>query len=187
MDKKNTHIAEAAIRVISRYGLRKTTMGDLAKEAGVSRQTLYNTYSSKEEVIRDAIRFATDSGISALRSAWAKDETLGARLDSFFEIGPLYWFDLIQASPDAADLLDGLNAAGSNELADGSRCWTSAITGILRPYETALQKAGLDAADLADFIYSSGSSAKYTAQTRAQLVKRLAALKASVLALIGVQ
>ena len=114
MDMKNNTIAEAAIRVISRYGLRKTTMRDLAEEAGVSRQTLYNTYSNKDEVVRAAIRFSTDCGIEAVNAGWANDQTLGQKLDRFFELGPVSWFDLIQSSPDAADLIDGLNAAGSD-------------------------------------------------------------------------
>lgn len=182
---KNNTIAEAAIRVISRYGLRKTTMRDLAEEAGVSRQTLYNTYCNKDEVVRAAIRFSTDCGIEAVNAGWANDQTLGQKLDRFFELGPVSWFDLIQSSPDAADLIDGLNAAGSDELTQGATRWTQAIANILAHHKRELSRIGMTTSDLADFIYSSSSSAKYSAKSRAQLLRRLETLKASVLALVG--
>lgn len=183
MESKNDIIAEAAIRIISRYGMRKTTMGDLAEAAGVSRQTLYNTYPNKEEVVRAAIRYATDRGIDAVNAAWAKDKTLGQKLDSFFEIGPVSWFDLIQSSPDAADLIGGLNAAGSEELMQAATRWTAAVAKVIKGHENALSRADMTTSDLADFIYSTSSSAKYTAQSRTQLLRRLETLKASVLAL----
>ena len=52
MDEKQVAIAEAAIRVISRYGVKRTTMQDIADEAGVVRQTLYNYYKKKDDVLR---------------------------------------------------------------------------------------------------------------------------------------
>ncbi len=184
MDEKQITIAQAAIRVISRYGLRKTTMNDLAQEAGVSRQTLYNAYASKEEVIRDAIRFETGRTIAQVSAAWDRDQTLDAQLDSFFAHGPVAWFDLIQSSPDAADLLDGLNTAGHAELAEGTARWTHALAELLRGHDFDFDAIGQSAEDLADFIYSTSSSAKYSAQSRAQLLSRLATLKAAVLALV---
>lgn len=184
MDEKQIIIARAAIRVISRYGLRKTTMNDLAQEAGVSRQTLYNAYANKDEVIRDAIRFETGRTIAEVTAAWDTDQTLAAQLDSFFAHGPLAWFDLIQSSPDAADLLDGLNTAGHAELAEGMVRWTRALADLLRGQDIDFDAIGQSAEDLADFIYLASSSAKYSAQSRAQLLSRLATLKSAVLALV---
>ena len=39
------------IEVFSNYGFRKTSMSDLAEAAGVSRQTLYNRFKSKEDIL----------------------------------------------------------------------------------------------------------------------------------------
>lgn len=43
-------ILDAADRMMSRWGFRKMTMDDLAKEAGVSRRTIYVYFRSKQEV-----------------------------------------------------------------------------------------------------------------------------------------
>ena len=185
MSKGNQIIAEAAITVISRYGMRKTTMSDIAQAAGVSRQTLYNAYANKEDVVRDAIRFVTESGISAVQEAWAEPSTLSQKLDSFFEIGPLAWFDLLQSSPDAADLIDGLKAAGHDEMAQGSLRWTQELTRLLFPFDDRLTAMGISAADVADMIFSTSSAAKTNSVTREQLQARLQTLKYSVLALTG--
>jgi len=46
---KNT-ILEAAKRVFQKWGLKKTTMEDIAKEAGKGKRTLYYYFKSKEEI-----------------------------------------------------------------------------------------------------------------------------------------
>ena len=43
-------ILDAADRMIGRYGLRKTTMEDVAREAGFSRGTVYGYFKSKQEL-----------------------------------------------------------------------------------------------------------------------------------------
>jgi AcrR family transcriptional regulator len=43
-------ILDACDRIMARYGFRKMTMDDLAREAGVSKRTIYVYFRSKEEV-----------------------------------------------------------------------------------------------------------------------------------------
>jgi AcrR family transcriptional regulator len=43
-------ILEAALNLLRRYGYERVSMNDLAREAGISRATLYLRYSSKEQV-----------------------------------------------------------------------------------------------------------------------------------------
>lgn len=48
-------ILDAADRMIARHGLRKTTMEDVANEAGVSRRTVYGYFSNKQELAMASI------------------------------------------------------------------------------------------------------------------------------------
>jgi AcrR family transcriptional regulator len=41
----------------SRYGIKSVTMDDLARELGVSKKTLYEHFSDKEEVVRKVIEY----------------------------------------------------------------------------------------------------------------------------------
>ena len=43
-------ILAAAETIFARYGFRKTTVDDIAKEAGLSRATVYLYFASKEEI-----------------------------------------------------------------------------------------------------------------------------------------
>jgi AcrR family transcriptional regulator len=47
---KELQILDAAAKVFARYGFRKTTMGDIVREAGVARATVYKYFRTKEKV-----------------------------------------------------------------------------------------------------------------------------------------
>jgi AcrR family transcriptional regulator len=49
-DHRPEEISAAALRVFARRGLHQTTLDDVAKEAGVSKGTIYLYFKSKEEV-----------------------------------------------------------------------------------------------------------------------------------------
>ncbi len=57
--KNNTEaksrVCNAALECLKRLGLEKTTMTDIAKEAGISRPTLYKYFKNKDEVFFTAI------------------------------------------------------------------------------------------------------------------------------------
>lgn len=55
--EKTQHILSAASRLISHYGFDKTTMDDIAREAGVSKGALYLAWSSKDELLDALIQF----------------------------------------------------------------------------------------------------------------------------------
>lgn len=185
MEVRNAKIAEAAVAVVTRYGLRKTTMGDLAQAAGVSRQTLYNAYGDKDEVIRDAIRFVTCKEIGQVKAAWAEVADLAGKLDIFITHGPLTWYDWIASTPDAADLVDGLYRTGQAEMAEGSERWVLALTSLFTPHAASLDKVGQTPEMVGRFVYQTAHSAKSGATSRDDLIMRLATLRASVLALVG--
>ena len=72
MDEREKPIVEAAIRVIMRYGVKRTTMNDIAGEAGIVRQTLYNVFQNKEDVLRATIRYVTETSINEIRAGWQR-------------------------------------------------------------------------------------------------------------------
>lgn len=68
-DEKRRTILNAATTQFSQYGFRKTSMEDIAREAGISRPSLYSYFENKEDVFRgvsqqlseDAFRDAEDA------------------------------------------------------------------------------------------------------------------------------
>jgi AcrR family transcriptional regulator len=62
-------IVAAALRCIARWGLAKTTLEDVAREAGCSRATLYRTFPGGKDTIFDAV---ADHELRRLESAVAE-------------------------------------------------------------------------------------------------------------------
>jgi TetR/AcrR family acrAB operon transcriptional repressor len=54
-DKTQDQIVAAAAQVIIRLGYDKTTMSDIAEEAGLSRRTIYLYFSGKEELFEELL------------------------------------------------------------------------------------------------------------------------------------
>src|SRR5262249_126679 len=53
-------LLEAALGNFVRFGFRKTSMDDVARDAGISRQALYAHFADKEELFREAMRYGLD-------------------------------------------------------------------------------------------------------------------------------
>ena len=184
MTERNIKILKASERVFARYGVGKSTMNDIAREAGVARQTLYNAYPGKDEILRATVQRVIEQTYEAVLDAWRDAATLNDKLDIFFELGPLGWYDKVQSSPDAAEFLDGVHTVAKQEMDRAAERWTLAFGDLLRTHAPDLSDTpqGIDA--IAEFIYSTSINAKYHADGRQVLERRLAVLKTSVLALV---
>lgn len=184
MNTRDRCILEAAYRVFSRFGIAKTTMADVAQEAGVARQTVYNAYQNKDDLLRAVTRKGIMAAEETVAEAWAKTDDFEEKIDRFFELVPLTWYDAVQASPQAAEMFEGIHRIASAELDEATRRWNGHFTRLL---ETHFDTSTFDAPALADFIYSTAANAKHGTRSRSEIERRLAVLKQSVLALIGPQ
>lgn len=68
-------LVDAAARVFARKGFEKATVAEIASEAGVSSGAIYTHYSSKAELLADALRGHGDEATSSLFAP-------GTRLDA---------------------------------------------------------------------------------------------------------
>jgi len=59
-------IRDAALVCIGRFGLAKTTVDDIAREAGCSRATLYRYFDGKPAIVRAAVAAERDRVVAAL-------------------------------------------------------------------------------------------------------------------------
>ena len=178
MNNKHAEIYEAAFRVIARYGVKKTTMGDIAIEAGISRQTLYNTFPGKDEVISGLVTHSMSSSLAEILKRWESLNTLEAKLDCYFELGPLYWYQGVQKMPEIADLFEGENSIAEETLNLVGQNWKDALTNLLR--ESGVKE---DPDVLADFIYTTSKTLKCNADSIEHLQQRLNLLTRMTVAL----
>lgn len=183
MNEREKKIVEAAISVISRYGFRKTTMGDIAKEAGLSRQTVYAVFPSKEDILHEGMRITWKDAVERIRLKCRDLDALDEKLDIFFQHAVIDFHDLICRMPDANDLITGFSPPGSEVYGMVLAQQKILLLELLQPYEALLVKHGQDADSVAEFVQHSASNFKYIAKDRAHLRRLIGSLKSAVLAL----
>lgn len=71
VELKQEALLAAAVGVFARFGYRKTSMDEVARAAGVSRQGLYLQFADKEELFRKAVNFKLAQLVRAARLALA--------------------------------------------------------------------------------------------------------------------
>jgi AcrR family transcriptional regulator len=184
MNERNIKLVEAAQNVFSRYGYGKSTMNDIAREAGVARATLYNAYASKEDMLRAAVRHHADTTRIDVMQAWEQLDTFDAKLDVFFDLVPLKWYDMAQTMPDSAELIEGMHAIAHEEIFAIASDWTTRFETLVLDHAKPGSPAHDNAKALGDFIYSAGMNAKIGVADRAELQSRLVMLKLSVRAML---
>src|SRR3984957_4136623 len=80
-DARQSALLDAAVAVFARYGFRKTSMEEVARAAGVSRQGLYLQFANKEELFRKALEHSLNSQLSAAVAALScRPDSLEQRL-----------------------------------------------------------------------------------------------------------
>lgn len=180
MDLDGDSFLDTAMSVVARYGMRRTTMADLARAADVSRQTLYDRFGDKDGVMATLIDHIAERTARDLRTAFAERTALSDRIDAYFEIAVWPMFDLMKAMPDAADFETGMGSASNTASCKGSELKQALLTDMLRPH---LSPETPPPESVAAFVEQSSSRAKMSDIPRDELEQFLAVLKASVVAL----
>ena len=185
MKEREEKIIEAAIQLFMRYGVKRTSMNDIAAEAGIARQTLYNAFSNKDAVLQATIRLLANRSHAGIEEGLKNTNNLGDRLDVIFKHTVIEPFELLDASPNSEDIVAGFNASSQNELAAAAERNRVIIAQVLEPAQGAVERSGLSLDQFADFIQRSASGAKYNANSRKHLMMLLDALKVAVLKVTG--
>jgi len=98
-------ILDAAERMVSHYGFRKTTMDDVAREAGVSKRTIYVYFATKEDVGMSLLRRVVDR-IQVRLDAVCKSERAAA--DKLREVLIIRTLERVIGVKDSSVCLDEL-------------------------------------------------------------------------------
>lgn len=108
MEMRN-RIKEKATELFRRYGIRSITMDEIAAQLGVSKKTIYQFYSDKdelvEEVIVDLTQYAQDCCTRDRKGAKDAVQEIFMAMEfvkeMFHNMNPVLLFDLERAHPGA--------------------------------------------------------------------------------------
>ena len=185
MSEKEEKLIGAAVRSFMRYGVRKTTLSDIAQEAGVSRQTLYTFFRSKDDILAASITYHSSKQLQAAVAKWECLDSLSDKLDAYFKEVVVAAYELIKNSPDAEFMFTGYNEAGRAAVHEVRARRTEAVAEILAPYADQIVQSGQSVAQLARFIVIVTAGFKYFPESKKDLLDLLSSLKAAVLMITG--
>jgi AcrR family transcriptional regulator len=164
---RRDQVLESALRTFARFGYRKTSMEEIAREARISRPGLYFLFSSKQELFRAAATRALESDLAAAERVLADPERpLRSRILDAFDrwaaryVGPARdVMDVVENNPDLLGEIVETAPARFRELI------TDAIAQVADRQS---------AADIAQTLISTSVGLKHQADTRACYLERLA-------------
>lgn len=143
-ERKREAILDAASDLLTEKGLA-VSMEEIARRAGVSKQTLYNRFSSKTEIGRALAERRSDLITAPLRTAGDPETVLTALATALLEkvCGPDQRTSLrgvVLMSPHAPDLAEAVYDAGPGESLRRLAQWLAEQDrkGLMRVPDTAL-------------------------------------------------
>ena len=180
MSDTEQKIVDAAIQCFVRFGATKTSMNDIARAAGVSRQTLYDLFGSKDELIRASIRQISLQSMVAIEDRLAGCHTLADRLDVYLEETTIKSFELLQTAGDPEDLISGHNAAGAAAIEESREMQRKLVSAIL--VASGLSREDRQTEAIAGFVVSTAMGLK-SVKDRSELDALIKTFKEAVVAL----
>ncbi len=104
--RRRDQIVAAATTVFLRYGHARTTMNDVAEEAGISRPALYLVFPRKEDIFAAVTERLIREKLEQYRKALPRMRSLKQKLHFCCEQWAGVGYDLTKAHPDARDVFN---------------------------------------------------------------------------------
>ncbi len=162
-------ILAAATAVFLRYGFKKTSMDDLARAAGLSRQGLYLHYKTKDALFKAAVVHLIETSRAEARAALAGDDDIEARLLAGF--AAMHGHAIGQPGAEhMAELLVTTQQLVGPVFTEMEEGFIADLTRTLRSagVAAAWKDIGVSAKELAELLYSASYGIKHRVATAAE-------------------
>lgn len=184
MDERAKKITEAGIVVISRYGVTRVTVDDVAQEAEVSRQTVYNAFANRTALLAAIVRRHWELKWEAIDAAYKDAPDLPCALDILLEKLIVEPWETMEIMPNAKEFMIELMTTLSDEMKEVQTYSTEKLRDCLAPYSCSLESHDLTPDALADYIHRSIASMAPGIHDRYQMLSFVATMKALMLCVL---
>jgi AcrR family transcriptional regulator len=157
-------IVDAARACFARYGLRRTSMEDIAREAGVSRAAVYHHFGGKEALFVALVEALHQASLAEAEAAARKPGPLADRVRGVLEAKVVRIAALLAGSEHGEELLDEnhrlcgeINAAA---MARHAHLLADVFAAASQSGEIDLAAAGLDPEGAARLLIDSADGLK---------------------------
>jgi len=180
MHLTDEQIANFAWQQFCKYGFSKTTMSDIANSAGISRQSLYNRFQNKDELLRLVARLYFKKNLVLCNEALQNKSNLEDILDTLIQFFIIEVWETVKSLPEGDDLEQSPHEIISEEVQVATNEKITLISDALIKYlnKKAVQKK--TANDIAKYFCASASGIKSLAKDEAELLQLSKTLKLSL-------
>jgi len=185
MHDRQTTIIEAALRRFGTFGVKKTTMSDIADEAGVSRQTVYNAFEGKDQLVYAVLKghaFLIRQRISEGSQA---DDSLEDRLTVLYQELVAAHDAAMRASPHSDELMENWSNLPQDQQDDINGVYLGTIRGALTPFQDQIEARGFDLDSLSVFLKGNFAQIKRDVKTPEDVERLFRPLKMLILKAMG--
>ena len=105
-DEKKAKVLDAGLEMFIRFGFRRTTMGDIAQAAEMSRPAVYLVYPNKEEIFRGVVIRSCEEFRALATKRVEAAGSLAEKLWAVMEPWVVEPYKVIARSPEAEELYE---------------------------------------------------------------------------------
>jgi AcrR family transcriptional regulator len=159
VESRRAAILDAALRVFGQYGYRRTSMDDIANEAGIAKGTIYLSFAGKDELFQALSQFLADQMLAGAEAARHRPGTTEDKLAAMSAAWFGAYVETIWRSPHAAELMDAKHRLSADLVARASSQFKRLVREVLAEAASAgeldLDAAGLTADTAAELLIGS--------------------------------
>lgn len=174
MADRRVSLLDAAYATFARYGYRKTSMDDVAREAEISRQALYAHFPDKEALFRDCMKHAADKALGDVDTVLARgDAGIGERIVR--AIDAYMGSHLDRIGTDGADLGEAGLALLGSFFADYGAMFERKLARAIAdsPLAATCKEARATPLQLAETLFTCAKGWKHRVASRAEFVTQM--------------
>jgi AcrR family transcriptional regulator len=173
-DVRRRRLLDVALATFLRFGFRKTSMEEVARAAGMSRQGLYLHFPTKDDLFGEVVRHGLATGLDAAHAELRNgDATLEARLLGAFDA----WIGRFAGmlGGEVVDLQEAIVQYGPL-IAEHDEQFVDAVARVLRasPVAAAYKPVGITARQLTDTLVATARGLKHSCRTQPEFRERMA-------------
>jgi AcrR family transcriptional regulator len=177
---RRAEILDAALSLFGRYGYRRTSIDDIAREAGIAKGTVYLSFASKDEVFRAVSEALVERMLAKAEAARQQPGTAQNRLTAMTIGWYGTYFDIVCDSPHVAELMDAKHRLCADVISRAAGRYRKLLRDTVADADAAgeldLQAAGISADTAADLLVAVGRGLQTDATTSVAYRRHLQAL-----------
>jgi AcrR family transcriptional regulator len=168
-EARRAAILDAALGLFGRYGYRRTSIDDIAREAGIAKGTVYLSFRSKDEVFRALSESLVERMLAEARAASEGPGPVERRLLAMAEAWFGAYFETIRRSPHADELIDSKHQLSADVVVDAGKRFRRLVVEVVeegaQSEDLRLDRFGLSTEAAAELLIAAARGLESGAET----------------------